>query len=145
MTTTATRLPNGTMARITRDITSLTSDREYPAGTRFIVNDYVSSEDAADDVPFYWGNINDGLNNITVLAADVELAMTAEQVNGRSIPTRRAVLDALMMSHIEGDGFDLQAADGDFETGTIEYSGRTTEGLPFGFTIQLTSLSEIDA
>lgn len=147
MTTTKTiPIANGAMARLVRDIISLTSNREYRAGEQFIVNDYISPEESADGKAFYWGNINGGMNNITVLAEDAELVMTAEQVNGRRVPTKASIINALVesMSGIDSDDFTVDVAEGDTEKGAVEYSGRTTEGLAFGFTIQLTDLGEID-
>jgi hypothetical protein len=134
------------MARLTRDITSLTNSRQYKAGEQFIVSDYISKAEAADGIPFYWGNINGGMNNITVLAEDAELAMSAEQVNSRRVPTRAAIINALVesMGIVDSDDFDIDVAEGNTDAGTIEYSGRTKEGLAFGFTIQLTDLGEID-
>lgn len=145
-TPTAVPIPNGAMARLVRDITSLTSDREYKAGEQFIVSDYISPEEAADGNPFYWGNINAGMNNITVSAEDAELAMTAVQVNGRRVPTKAAIINTLVESTgiVDSDGFDIDMAEGNTDNGTIEFSGRTKDGLAFGFTLQLTSLGVID-
>lgn len=145
-TPTATPIPNGAMARLVRDITSLTNDREYRVGEQFIVSDYIPSEEASNGKAFYWGNIRGGMNNITVLAEDAELSMTAEQVNGRRVPTKASIVNALVesMSGIDSDDFTVDMAEGDTEKGSVDYSGRTTDGLAFGFTIQLTDLGEID-
>jgi len=139
--TTITPIPNGAMARLTRDITSH-RDREYRKGQQFIVNDYVPAEEAEDGRAFYWGNINDGMNNITVSAEDVEQVMTAEQVNGRRAPSVQAILNSLMSCN-GGDGFDVHTAQGNADDRTVTFEGRTDDGLPFGFTIKLIDLGEI--
>lgn len=140
-TTKTTPIPNGAMARLTRDITSH-SDREYRKGQQFIVSDYIPAEEAEDGQAFYWGNINDGMNNITAFADDVEQVMTAEQVNGRAVPSVQAILNSLMSCN-GGDGFDVHSADGNSADRTVTFEGRTDDGLPFGFTIKLTDLGEI--
>lgn len=140
-------LPAGAMARIKRVTASSIDGNVYQTGQQFVVNEYIPASEAADGRAFYWGSINEGVNNITVLAADCELALTVEQVNARGLPKRRDILDALMasMSSIDSDGFQINAADRDADKGTINYSGRTTDGLAFGFTIKLASVSELDA
>lgn len=60
------RLPVGTEVEVLRD-----QEGGPPVGTRFVITEYVTAQDALGGQPLYWGSAQGGTNNVWALACDV--------------------------------------------------------------------------
>lgn len=132
----------GALAKVTRDI----PDLALRMGQLIVIEDYVSAEASEDGTPFYWASSHGtgNMNDVIVYADAVELVKTSEQMNSRRIPTLAEVRNFLGFALLEvGDGFDISETDYFGEDG-VEIAGKTSEGLPFVATIQITSIYEAD-
>jgi hypothetical protein len=107
--------------------------RRYPPGFEFEVEDYVpDGEVGGKPAVFYWGNANGGMNNVCVLAEDVEQAKSAEEMAARSLPETEELLGFIASALLtDRDGIDITEVDR--SGGAIEAYGKTEDGLTFGF------------
>lgn len=141
----STTLENGALAKITHDSTDEWEGKKYRAGTLIEIEEYIDAEEAEDGQAFYWASSHGtgNMNDITVDAAHVELAKTAEQMAARRIPTMEELRDFLGSALLdEGDTFEVTETDRD--GAGVEIAGKTHDGLRFAATIQITSIYEAD-
>lgn len=140
MSTETAVLPTGALGRVTEDHTL--DQRRIFKGSTFEVEDYVSSEEAEDGIPFYWCSNNGGLNNLCVLADKVELVKTAEQMYARRIPTAEEIIAELDCLD-DYEDFRIDAAESP-DGNSREISGRTKDGLFFACTITVSNVYQGD-
>jgi hypothetical protein len=111
----------------------------YPKGFEFVVEEFVTAghpEEGEIDVNFYYGSANGGMNNITVMATDVELVKTAAEQAARKKPTQQEAAEYVANALLHGNGFTIFETQ-PFVDGEIEAYGHTDEGLAFGFRVQV--------
>ena len=139
---TATPIEEGALVRLTRDADG------YRAGFEFVVDEYVEprpeSEREPDeiDAPIYYGNANGGSGNVCVPADAVEVVRTAAEMDARKVPTVQEIAQELGITDGWSDAFEIDEwiRSGD----EIECYAKTSDGLPFGFTIKVTAAWETD-
>lgn len=152
MTTTQTLprtpIPEGALIVTTDTSTNLDWWRasEYPEGTRAIVEDYVSTEDAEDGHAFYWASNNGGLNNVVIAAEHVQLVKTPEQLAQARVPSAEDIKEHLGSALLgDGDGFDITETDRSEGERTVAVYGRTDDGLAFGVHVSVGDPFETDS
>jgi hypothetical protein len=135
-------MKRGALARTvtgTNDLATL--NRRYPPGFEFEVEDYVPDGEINGKLTvFYWGNAHGGMNNVCVLAADVEQAKSAEEMAARTLPEPKDLLDFIASALLtDRDGITID----EVERGgsVIEAFGKTEDGLTFGFSFPITEVS----
>lgn len=135
-------MKRGALARVIRGTTDLSVlGRRYPPGFEFEVEDYVpDGEINGEPAVFYWGNAHGGMNNVCVLAADVEQAKSAEEMAARQLPDAVELLQFIGAALLtDRDGFSVDETD---ITGKVlEGYGTTEDGLGFGFSFPVTEVS----
>ena len=136
----------GAMARMLRETENLDGrGRTYRRGDTFIIEDYVSAEESEDGIPFYYGSSNDGINNVCVLARDVEQVLSVEEVRSRKIPSVKEILDVVASNMLgSSNGIDIDESYKDPDAGVVEFYGQTDEGLSFAFTLSVGSIQRSD-
>lgn len=135
-------MKRGALARTIRGTTDLaTLGRRYPPGFEFEVEDYVpDGEISGEPAVFYWGNAHGGMNNVCVLAADVEQAKSAEEMAARTLPSAQELLDFVVSALLsEHDGVEVDEVSRSGKT--VEGFGRVEGGLPFGFSFVIPEVS----
>lgn len=144
---TITPIESGALARITHDSAPQWQDCSYKSGKLIMIEDYVSAAIAEDGVAFYWASSHrtDNINDVTIDARHVELVKSRAQLEGRTIPTRAQILDALGTALLcDGEGFTVSEANKDTEHFTIECAGTTDDGLHFAFELTVPEPHETD-
>jgi hypothetical protein len=118
-----------------------------PEGVEFIIEEFISAADSEDETAFYWGsNSGGGTNNIDHNHDGLTVVKTVEELNARQLPTLPDLASALADALGDiGDsiGLDLNEADHSAQDGTVEFVGRTHDGLNIAFTVQITGVREI--
>lgn len=134
-------MKRGALARTTRDTNDLaTLNRRYSPGFEFEVEDYVpDGEINGEPAVFYWGNAHGGMNNVCVLAADVEQAKSAEEMAARTLPEPKQLLD-FICSAMLGEAEDLKIEGMHMDGREISGFGVTDQGLDFAFAIPVTEV-----
>lgn len=138
-------MKRGALARVIRGTTDLSVlGRRYPPGFEFEVEDYVpDGEINGEPAVFYWGNAHGGMNNVCVLAADVEQAKSAEEMAARTLPGAQELLDFLASALLtDRDGIRVSEVGRVGRSGNVvEGFGQVEDGLPFGFSFPVTEVS----
>lgn len=127
----------GALARIIRD-SGKDSPVKYRAGSMVVIEDFVSAAVAENGQAFYWASthMTGNINDVTPLAADVELVKTKAEMEGRTLPTREALLDLVALSmHNDALDFAVQQTNQDTAANTVECYGMTDDGLAFVFNV----------
>jgi hypothetical protein len=143
-------MKRGALARVnnnnTKDLVlirqnGLDGERLYLKGFEFEVEDYIPDGEV-DGKPcaFYWGNANGGVNNVCVLASDVEQAKSAEEMAERELPEPKELLD-FIVSALLTDSDGIRVSEVGRSGGVIEAFGKTEDGLAFGFSFPVTEVS----
>lgn len=109
--------------------------------SEFIVEDYVSAEEADDGIAFYWGSNNGGMNNVTCPASAVQLVKTAAEMAARRPPTPEAVARHLnaMGDH---EVFDVDETEPDGNS--VLLVGTTPDGLRIVVRLVVAEVYEVD-
>jgi hypothetical protein len=135
-------IERGALARTTQDVE--VEGRRYRKGQPILIEDYVSAEEADDDVAFYWGSANGGMYNIWIRADRVELAKSAAEMRARTIPDTKAIIDALSYEVMgRFDGFEINETELESPNSLLIY-GSTEDGLHFGFTLTISGLQQVE-
>lgn len=112
-------------------------DDNYVDGMKFVVEDYVSAEEAEDGVAFYYGSHSDGMNNVTVLEEHAELALSKSQMGQRQLPSKESLQQAFAFELLGSwDEYSISEADHS-EPGVIDLLGETEDGLPFSVKVYI--------
>lgn len=142
------RHPNGTLIKVTEDSSNNPNwpqgrdGMPYSKGREGVIEDYASAEESEDGHPFYWVNDN-GYGTFPVDAEHVEVVKTVEAMEARRIPTMEELRDYLGSELLgDCDTFDITQTDRDGSG--VEIAGKTSDGLRFAATIQITSIYETD-
>lgn len=135
-------MKRGALARTikgTNDLSVL--GRRYSPGFEFEVEDYVpDGEVSGEPAVFYWGSANGGMNNVCVLAEDVEEAKSAEEMAARTLPDPKDLLDFIASAMLtDRDGIEITEVDRSGKV--IEAFGKTEDGLTFGFSFPVHEVS----
>lgn len=89
-----TTIEKGALARLNKDVNA--DGRNWRQGTEFIVECYVSADEAWHGQAFYWGIHGPGIiYNVWFLAADVEQVKSAQEMHGRVPPTKAKIIEEL--------------------------------------------------
>lgn len=133
------------MARLTETARNLTGGRaSWPAGMKFLIDDYVPAEESEDGRAFYWGSALGGSGNVAFYADVVALEMTRAQVEDRRPPTPAEIIRALRLLD-DYDTFETDESDtGGMPEGAAEVVGTTSAGLRFAFTVTISDVREVD-
>lgn len=144
---TQTPIPEGSLIVTTDTSANLAWWRasEYPKGTRAIVEDYVSAEDAEDGHAFYWASSNGGLNNVVIAAEHAQLMKTPKQLAQSRVPSTEVLKEYLGSALLgDGDSFDITETDRSEDERTVAIYGRTDDGLSFGVHLTFSEPFETD-
>jgi len=139
-------LRDGDLAVITKAVKDENGVIEYGEGQEFVIDGYVTAEEAGQEQGYYYGStLNTGNSgDVEVDEEFVSLKKPASELAARRIPTvseLRGFLGGAMLD--EDDKLSITETSPDGEN-SVEIFGRTTEGLPFVATIQITSISPAD-
>lgn len=114
-----------------------------PDGAEFVVEDYVPAAVAEDGVAFYCGSNNGGSYNVDYPAEGLKLVRTAAGMSARTLPSTADLAAAIgrgLGSIGQSINLELYEADYSEGDGTVEFLGRTHDGLGIVFTVQVTSV-----
>lgn len=119
--------------------------RTYRAGTQFEVEAFVDSEESEDGVPFYWGNIDGGMSNAWFPADIVELVMSREQMDARTVPTPTEIMEQIW-GDIAGDedGIGRVSESTWNKDNTAEFFVQHDNGIGYAFTVVVTRVARIN-
>lgn len=145
--TTTTPLTEGTLARITETHVGLDNRNNYK-DTTFVVDEFISAEEAEDGVAFYWGSSEYGYGNVAVEATKVAQVMSADEARARKVPSLAEVtrfLAGAAVSYGDGDTFRVDGAEYfDRERGVFSVEGKADNGLRFVAQVQVQFVEEQD-
>lgn len=139
-------LEAGDLAVITKDIPASGGMRAFQAGYKFVVEEYVDAEEAEQSQGYYVGTTHNS-DNFSDVEVDEEFVRL--ETPGSEVPVRRAPTVAELRSFLggalldDGENITVHQTMPDGED-SIEIFGRTAEGLPFGATLQITSIYKTD-
>ena len=130
----------GRTVRSSVDLTTLqaTVQRTIREDARFEIESYISAEDSEDGEAFYWVvSLEDGISTYALRATDIEQVMDKAAARARKIPSPVEVMREISSSLLGSfDTFSVEEITRD-SAGAAEVYGRTFDGLPFGYRIQI--------
>lgn len=130
-------LPEGTKVRVAREPAP-----EWSAGVgvELTVDYYISEAEADDGVAFYVGSAAGGYGNVEVPPDVIDVVMTTEQLDARSLPTMDAIRRYIGDLSGNVDGFEMDSSErvGD---NLVALSGTTDDGLDFTVTVEVRSIT----
>lgn len=145
--TTTTPMTEGTLARVTETHDGMGA-RTYYKDMTFMVDEYISAEEAEDGVAFYWGSSEYGYGDVAVEAGKVEQVMSADEARARKVPSLAEVTQFLAgaaVSYGDGDTFRVDGAEYfNKERGLFSVEGKADNGLRFVAQVQVQFVEEQD-
>lgn len=134
----------GSKARLLVDEPDLTTGQTRRKGFEFVVEDYVSAEQAEDGMAFYWGSSGGGCNNVAVPACSVEVAMTAEAMAARKLPSKAEFAQEISGDLCGLDGDLVTTDETEVDANQVMVYGETHEGLRFAARVVVVEVEHAD-
>lgn len=85
-----------------------------------------------------------GSAGMEALESQLERTRTRAEMDARKLPTYEQIIQAFPISWGYHSGFDVTESDASPSSNEIEFYGRTEEGLPFGFRVEVVDIWHTD-